>query len=455
MNTLKTDIGDKTRIKVRKRMLEREATFESPEYKRSRNAYTLQCMFEYFVALLLADSFLAKLLSSVGFDDGSIGIISSLISLAFVFQLFSLLLSRKRGSKKVMILALDAVGQFLFLALYLLPFIGIADGVRRVLVYVFIIGAYLCKYLVSTFLFQWANGYVHPKKRASYSGTKEIISLVAGIVFSFVAGKVFDMYEESGNLRGGFLFLAVLILASNVASFICLLLIKREKQPTKSEIPRKKLSDIMRSTFGNKNFRRLVVIATLWKAAQYFTVGFMGSFKIDTEGNGLGMTLAAVAIVGMVANVARMLITKPFASYSDKTSFAKGFYLSMFIAIAAFACNVFTTQYTWWLVIGYTVLHAVCAAGHGQNAFNMTYSYVDSNYIAEAMALQNCVSGVIGFGCSLVAGKILNAVQGAGNVVFGIPVFGQQILSLISILIIVFCIIYMRMTIMREKVMKQ
>ena len=452
---LKTDIKDKTRIKVKKQMMAREEAFETPGYKRSRNAYTLYAMFEYFVALLVADSFLAKLLKSVGFGDGDIGVISSFISLAFVFQLFSLLLSRKRGSKKAMILVLETVGQALFLSLYLLPFIGIADGVRRVLVYVFIIGAYLCKYLVSTFLFQWANGYVHPKKRASYSGTKEIVSLVGGIVFSFVAGKVFDMYEAGGNLRGGFLFLAVLILLSNVANFICLLLIKREKQPPKSEIPRKKLSDIMKSTFGNKNFRRLVVIATLWKAAQYFTVGFMGSFKTDTEGNGLGMTLAAVAVVTTVASIVRMLITKPIAKYSDRTSFTKGFYLSMFIAIAAFACNVFTTKATWWLVIGYTVLFAISAAGNGQNAFNMTYSYVDSNYIAEAIALQNCVSGVIGFLCSLVAGKILDAVQAAGNVVFGVPVFGQQVLGAISILFCVVCIIYMRATIMREKVMKQ
>ena len=85
----------------------------------------------------------------------------------------------------------------------------------------------------------------------------------------------------------------------------------------------------------------------------------------------------------------------------------------------------------------------------------MTYSYVDSNYIAEAMALQNCVSGVCGFLCSLVAGKILDAVQASGNQVLGMHVFGQQILGLISVLLCVACIIYMSFTIMKEKVMKQ
>lgn len=432
-----------------------EKDFSSADYKRSRIAYTMYAMFEYFVAILVADSFLAKLLKSVGFGDGDIGIISSFISLAFVFQLFSLLLSRKRGSKRVLILILETVGQVLFLALYLLPFLKIDAQFRRALVYVFIIGAYMAKYLVSTFLFQWANSYVDPNKRASYSGMKEIISLVGGIIFSLVAGKVFDLFEEAGNLRGGFLFLAILVFVSNLCNFICLLLIKREAQVPKEQIPRKKLGEILKNTFGNKNFRRLVVIACIWKAAMYFTVGFMGTFKTDTSGNGLAMNMTLVSVVLMIGNIVRIFVTKPFARYSDKRSFAAGFYLSMFVAIAAFACNVFTTEKTWYLVIGYTVLYAACSAGHGQNAMNMTYSYVDSNYIAEAMALQNCVSGVCGFLCSLVAGKILDAVQANGNQVLGIHVFGQQILGLISVLLCVVCIVYMSFTIMKEKVMKQ
>ena len=412
-------------------------------------------MFEYFVSLLVADAFLAKLLSSVGFKDGDIGIISSFISLAFIFQLCSLLLSSKRGSKKKMILICDGIGQMLFFALYLLPFIGIDANLRRVLVYVFIIGAYMSKYLVSTYLFQWANSYVHPEKRASYSGNKEIISLIGGIIFSLVMGAVFDWFEAGGNLAGGFLFLAGAALVSNICQFICLILIKKESPEELAHQKKKNWGDILSHTFGNKNFIRLVIIATLWKSAQYFTIGFLGTFKTDTSGNGLAMTVLLVQIITMVGNILRIPATSIFGKYSDKKSFASGFYLSMFFAVAAFACNVFTTEQTWFLIIGYTILYSICSAGCGQNAFNMTYSYVDSEYIAEAMALQNCISGVCAFLCSVVAGKILDAIQAAGNTFFGIPVFGQQILSLISLLLCVVCIIFMRMTIMKEKVMKQ
>jgi Na+/melibiose symporter-like transporter len=254
---------------------------------------------------------------------------------------------------------------------------------------------------------------------------------------------------------GGFFFLAIVILISNVLVFITLILIKREQVEDTEEIPQKKFTDIIKNTFGNKNFRHLVVIAVIWKAAEYFTVGFMGTFKMDTLGNGLALSMLVVQVIGIASNLVRMAVTGPFGKYSDKHSFASGFYLSLFIGIAAFLCNVFTTKETWFLVIAHTILYAVCLAGNGKNAMNMIYSYVDIDYIAEAMALQNCISGVCGFLCSLVASVILEAVQQAGNVFFGISLFGQQLLGLISALLCGVCILYMRATILKEKVMKQ
>ena len=64
--------------------------FNSPEYKRSRKAYVTQCTLEHLIVILVGDAFLAKLLSNVGFKNSEIGVISSLISLAFIVQLFSI-----------------------------------------------------------------------------------------------------------------------------------------------------------------------------------------------------------------------------------------------------------------------------------------------------------------------------------------------------------------------------
>ena len=47
--------------------------FQTPAYKRSRWAYILECAFEYFVALMVADAFLATLLTELGLNDAVIG----------------------------------------------------------------------------------------------------------------------------------------------------------------------------------------------------------------------------------------------------------------------------------------------------------------------------------------------------------------------------------------------
>ena len=70
-----------------------EEIFDSKGYKVSRTAYIAQSTFDYFISLLVTDAFLAKLLSSMGIADSVIGIISSLISFAFLFQ-FSVIINQ-------------------------------------------------------------------------------------------------------------------------------------------------------------------------------------------------------------------------------------------------------------------------------------------------------------------------------------------------------------------------
>ena len=56
-----------------------QSVYSEKSYKRSRNAYKMECTFEYFVTLLIADAYLAKVLSSIGMSDALIGIVSSFV----------------------------------------------------------------------------------------------------------------------------------------------------------------------------------------------------------------------------------------------------------------------------------------------------------------------------------------------------------------------------------------
>ena len=111
-----------------------ENNYNSMEYKRSRAAYMAQCTFEYFISLLVADAFLAKLLTSLGISDSMVGIISSFISMAFIIQLMSIFLVKTKFSSKKLVIFFDTLSQLFFMLMYVIPFIPVSLAAKKVLV---------------------------------------------------------------------------------------------------------------------------------------------------------------------------------------------------------------------------------------------------------------------------------------------------------------------------------
>ena len=120
--------------------------------------------------------------------------------------------------------------------------------------------------------------------------------------------------------------------------------------------------------------------------------------------------------------------------------------------------NVFTTPQTAFFLIIYTVLYNVCMAGVVGNITNITYSYVDSRYFAEASAIKNSVAGLFGFGASLLGGCILDLIQKnqeAISEVIGFTIYGQQVLSAISFVLFIITLLFTHFVVSKQKVMIQ
>ena len=186
--------------------------FNSSPYKQSRRAYILECTFEYFIALLVSDAFLATLLTEMGIDDAVIGVISSLISLAFLFQLVSIFIVQHIRNVKLVAIPIHCISQMFFLVLYLLPFLSIPKSIRTFTVIGCLLIAYFGNYLVTSLIFNWGNSYVDPSVRANFAATKEIVSLVSGVIVSFSIGWAVDRFIEEDNIEGGFIFIAIIML---------------------------------------------------------------------------------------------------------------------------------------------------------------------------------------------------------------------------------------------------
>lgn len=410
--------------------------YDSAEYKRSRKAYTLQCAFEYFVAIMAGDAFLAKLLGAIGISDSLTGIISSFITLAFLFQLFTVACVSKIKNIKKTAIFFSTLSQVLFGCLYLIPFLGGGREYKTVLVIICVLAAYFGNYFVTSIIYKWGNSFVNPKNRAVFSAKKEIISLISGMVFTLLVGIVTDKYEAAGNLNGGFLFSAISIFILSVCNFISLSSIKEQKNDAYEE----SITFLETVTYirKNKGFLNAIIMSSLWDISRYMTLGFMGTYKTKE----LMFSLTAVQLINVLSNMLRAVVSAPLGRFSDKHSYVKGMKLGFLIAAVGYSFNIFASPDSRWCVIIYTALFNMSLAGTNQNNFNIAYKYVDSKYLSQAMAIKNSISGVIGFLSSIVGGYILAFVQNGGNTLFGFHIYGQQVLSAISLLVVLITIAF-------------
>lgn len=425
--------------------------FNSKEYKISRGAYSAQNAVEYFIALCATDAFLANLLTHIGISDSLIGIISSLISLSFMFQLISMYLVNKIKSAKRVVLICNGLSQMLFMCLYILPFVPVPAEIKPALVFVIVLMAYFLLYAANPIFYKWANSFVHPMLRAQYGAVKEIISLVGGVIFSLAVGYSTDYFTATGNVEGGFMFTAIAIAILNVFNIVSILLIKKDGHNSEASDDTVPFIEVFKQLLGNKAFLSVVLVTMLAQMAQYTTIGFMGVYKTKD----LMISVGFVQIISFIGVGARVLASTPFGRYADRRSFAVAMKWAAVIMAVAYFVNMFTTPERWYMVIAFTIIQSIGMAGYNANAMNIVYSYVDSRYIVQAMAIKNSICGICGFLAALGAGRLLAYIQSNGNTFLELNLYGQQVLSSISFLLYVIMAVIIKLVLQKQAIRKQ
>ncbi len=410
--------------------------YASADYKTSARAYTAQCAFEYFISILSCDAFLAKLLKDIGISDALTGLISSLISVTFFFQLLSLPLAGKLKSVKKPITALDTASQLLFASLYLVPFVPAGTGVKAVFAVAIILSAYFTLYLNTAVCYKWGNSFVSPEKRGDFSATKEMISLVSGVFFTLGSGFVIDRFEADGDLHGGFRFLAAAMVVVCACNFICLT--KMKDVPLAESGAKQTPKEIYAATLGQKYCRRAMLLTSLSDFAKYFTIGFMGTYKTQD----LGFPVGTIQFINVAGNMARFAISKPFGRFSDRHTYSDGYFYGNVILLLTFLSGIFTTPKTRWLILPFTLGYNMSQAGTSQNTYNMMYCFTSEEYILPAMAVNNSLRGAAGFIASLFGSYTVKKIQAEGNTFFGISVRAQQVLCGVSALLTGIALVY-------------
>ena len=105
--------------------------------------------------------------------------------------------------------------------------------------------------------------------------------------------------------------------------------------------------------------------------------------------------------------------------------------------LGSFGVNIFTVRENGHVMyMLYTVLHAVATAGINSALMNIILDVVPHELRSDALAIKNTAYGFAGFFTTLAASPFVAFIQSRGNSLFGATVYAQQILSLVTFLIL-------------------
>lgn len=402
------------------------------KYRRTRILYILQAALEYFISLLVAGSFLAAVTAQLGISDSLTGIISAIISLGQAFQLLSIFLRRNIKRK---VICFSVMNQLAFMCLYVIPLTRFPAGWKAALFTGAITLAYFLYNIVHPKKIDWFMSMVEDGNRGRYTSVKEMVSLLTGMLFSYGMGSLSDYYREMGEIRKSFAICAAVIFGLTVLHTLTMVFAadKEDKEDGKTVEKRTGLGRRL-GIFRDRNVLRVTAVLVIWHAANYIAVPFYGSYQIKE----LGFGLRYVSVLGILYSSVRILFSFVWGAYADRRSFAEMMRACMAVAAVGCLINVFTVPENGRLFFtAYYICYAIAMAGIGNAALNMVFDYVEASKRADALAVTQVVAGICGFVTTLFASPLVSRIQDNGNRFLEMPIYAQQLLSLLS------CVLYL------------
>lgn len=404
-----------------------EANVRDP-YKTSRTLYIIEAALEYFIALLVSETYLAKIAMSVGISDAGIGILTSFVALGHAFQIFAIFLSQQKSVKKRTVWC-GLLNQLLFSFMYVVPLLPDGFSLRVPFFICALLLAQIVMNVINPSKTNWLMSLVPDRERGVFTANKEIVSLLSGIVISLSMGRVIDYFEEKGEIRTAFILVAITMLFLTILHTLTLIFTK--EKPIEHTENTVRTRDILRALFKNKTLYRVIGVSAIWSIISNAITPFYGTYRLGV----LGFSMTFNAILTVVSSLARALISRTMGRFADKYSFKKLLLLCYCIKILAFTAAMFAVPSNGKVLFTiYSILAAIALAGTNSSEVNLIYDYVEPAQRTGALAIKFMVSGVLGFLTTCLMTIPVNYIANNGNQLFGIPMYPQQFTSFLGVI---------------------
>lgn len=414
--------------------------------KKSQMLYIIEAALEYFVAILVSGSFLATLTGALGLSDGLTGILSSIISLGCLFQLLSMFVRRKRMKRFVVILSI--LNQLLFMLLYVVPIFDFGKTAKTVLFIVFILAAYLLYYIAHPKKISWLMGLVSDSERGRFTANKEIVSLISGILFSYAMGSLLDHYTEKGDIRTAMIIGAVTIFVLTVFHTLTMLFtVEKVEEDAACDQKPLSLKQSFSSLMKNKSMMSVIVIFILYYISTYVATPFYGTYQLKD----LNIGLSTIVLLSMLGSISRILVSRFWGRYADRNSFSAMVEKCLLIMGLSYVFVIFAVPKTGMVMFAlYYIVHGIAMGGVNSALINLVFDYVPHESRADSLAICQAIAGVVGFVTTLAVSPLVSLIQKNHNEVFGIPMYAQQLMSLVSAVILLVAAVYVRFAILKK-----
>ncbi len=411
--------------------------------KRGQLMYIFQAGLEYLISILVAGSYLATLTKNLGFSDSLTGILSSVISLGCLFQLLSIFI--RRTAVKSLVIVMSIVNQLLFLFLYAIPVIDIQTEAKTIIFVISIFSAYFIYNIAHPKKINWLMSLVDDHHRGQFTANKEIISLLAGMVFSYGMGALVDHFAELGKQRTAFILSAVVIFVLMLLHTASLLL---APEPAAAKAPQKNILTGIKEVLNNRNVLHVTVIFVLYYVSTYVATPFYGTYLI----NELSFNLKFVSTLTIVSSLLRILVSRFWGKYADRTSFTNMIRKCLLVLGLSYLCAACATPANGKIMFTlYYGLHGMALGGINSALINLVFDYVSVEKRSDSLAICQAASGVAGFLATLAASPLIARIQANGNKLLGVHVYAQQVVSGIAFAVVIAAIIYIRVFMAEKK----
>lgn len=439
------------------------------DLKKSRINYTISDSAAQTIVQLAGGTFLATLMAFCGISDANIGIITSLVSLAAISQLF-LIRYMSRIKKYKFLVCITALQRILFTIIYLVPFLPIGNKLKATYIIILYFIGQLFVQIGTPASQDWIASLVPSRLRGKYFSIKDSVAVFIVSSSMLIAGVILDYFKER-NITIGFLLISLLILILVVMNVVSLLLMKEPKisyvnqdgKEMHGRLARKAkefdlaatkendpgiISEI-KGAFQDRKFRKAFLLQCLFTFSFYFALPFNASYQI----NELALPYTYIMLIGFFANLYRIYITPKFGRLADRFGMAKILRYTLF----ALGLNMLTMAFTVpgnaypFHILG-TVLASTAWAFVGIGLFGVQLDFFKNEKRMIWLTITSSLSGLFGFIVSIIGGRLLDYLQRQPLLLWGTRFYAQQVLNFFGFLVIVIAVIYIKQYIETEKI---